>query len=332
MTSRRGPVFIVGAPRSGTTLMQYMLRSLPALSLPTGESHFFIPLYLNAAEYGDLSKPDNVRRVLEYMERKSAEFLYTDLHGLEFDIDKLTNDFVAEGRVNMRDIITGVFERNATGEGKSRWGDKTPYYVLHIPKLLDWWPDAQIIHIVRDGRDVALSMLARRNDLRVFNTYQVAEQWVQYVETGHSDGQSLAQDQYLELHYEDVVSDQKSALQTICAFLGEEYSDKFLNYKKAGNAGKTPLRLKPDIASKTPLLHKPVQKDNVNKWKDIMTRWDVRVFESVAADCLLSFGYTTVTSGKRLPLPLRALYRWHNLLLKYLHKAFGSKKTPWKPT
>jgi hypothetical protein len=317
--SQGGPVFIVGAPRSGTTLLQYMLRSHPALSLPTGESHFFIPLYRNVAQYGDLSQPDNVRRVLQAMETQSAEFLHTDLHGLKFDLESLACEFVAEGRNTMRDIITGLFEKNAAGEGKPRWGDKTPYYVLHIPKLLEWWPDAQIIHIVRDGRDVALSMFARRHDFGAYNTYHAAKLWEQYVETGRTLGQAAPKGQYLELRYEDMLGDQKAVLQSICAFLGETYSDDLLEYKKSGEAGKTPL------------LQKPIQKDNQDKWKSEMTPWQVRVFESATAMTLKQFGYTMTTAGKRLPLPLRALYRWHNALITRWYRMFGPKKTRWTP-
>lgn len=315
----RGPVFIVGAPRSGTTLLQYMLRSHPALSLPTGESHFFIPLYRNASQYGDLSQADNVRRVLRAMEAQSAEFLYTDLHGVQFDVETLTREFVDEGRDNIRDIIGGLFEKNAAGEGKPRWGDKTPYYVLHLPKLLDWWPDAQIIHIVRDGRDVALSMFARRHDFGAYNTYHAAREWEHYVETGHALGQAMPKGQYLELRYEDMISDQKTALQTICAFLGELYSDDLLEYKKAG------------IAGKTPLLQQSIQKDNQDKWKSGMTSWQIRIFESAAASTLRKFGYTLTTPAKRLPLPLRAIFRWHRTLAKSWYRAFGPKKKPWTP-
>lgn len=318
-SSPKGPVFIVGAPRSGTTLLQYMLRSHPALSLPTGESHFFIPLYRNADQYGDLSQANNVRRVLEAMYAQSADFLDTDLHGLKFDIDRLTQEFVTEGRDTIRDLITGLFEKNAAGEGKRRWGDKTPYYVLHIPKLLEWWPDAQIIHIVRDGRDVALSMFARRHDFRAYNTYFTAKQWEQYVEGGREHGRQLPASQYLELRYEDMIGDQKAALQTICVFLGEDYSDDLLEFKKAGVAGKTPL------------LQKPIQKDNQDKWKHDMTPWQIRVFESAAAETLRKFGYTMTTSGKRLPLFLRALYRWHNGLASRWFRAFGPKKKAWTP-
>jgi hypothetical protein len=319
MSSPKGPVFIVGAPRSGTTLLQYMLRSHPALSLPTGESHFFIPLFRNADQYGDLSQEDNVRRVLRAMEAQSAEFLYTDLHGLKFDVEALTREFVAEGRRTMRDVITGLFEKNAAGDGKPRWGDKTPYYVLHIPTLLEWWPDAQIIHIVRDGRDVALSMFARRHDFGAYNTYIAAKQWEQYVETGHSLGQAIPKEQYLELRYEDMISNQKAALQAICAFLGEMYSDDLLEYKKAGMAGKTPM------------LQKPIQKNNQDKWKHEMTPWQIRVFESGAGETLKRNGYTLTTSGKRLPLPLRAVFRWHNALASRWFRAFSPKKKPWTP-
>lgn len=315
----RGPVFIVGAPRSGTTLLQYMLRSHPALSLPTGESHFFIPLYRNAAAFGDLSRLRNVRRVFEAMETQSAEFLHTDLHGLRFDGDELAREAVAQGRGTMRDIISGLFEKNAAGEGKPRWGDKTPYYVLHIPKLLEWWPDAQIIHIIRDGRDVALSMFARKHDFRAYNVYHAAKLWEQYVETGHELGQAVPPGQYLELRYEDMIGDQRAALQRICSFLGEAYSDDLLEYKKSGEAGKTPL------------LQRPVKKDNQGKWKQAMTPWQIRVYESAAGRALERFGYALTTRGKRLPLPLRAFYRWHNAIATRWFRAFGPRKKLWLP-
>jgi len=74
MTILHNPIFIVGAPRSGTTLLQYMLRSHPNISLPTGESHFMIPLYRNAERIRRFKKVRNIRRVLEAMYQQSAEF------------------------------------------------------------------------------------------------------------------------------------------------------------------------------------------------------------------------------------------------------------------
>lgn len=298
-----GPVFIVGAPRSGTTLLQYILRSHPALSMPTGESHFFIPLMRSEGSYGDLSRPENVRRVLEAMYRQSAEFLETDLHGMKFDIDALTDEMVREGRRSMRDLVSGLFEKNAAGEGKLRWGDKTPYYVLHVQALLNWWPDAQFIHIVRDGRDVALSLFARKCDFGVFNTYFAARYWEQYVETGHAQGASMPADRYLEIRYEDLLTDQRATLGKVCEFLRLDFDESLMEYKKS------------DVAGKTPLLQKPVQKNNADKWRTAMSRAQVRSFEGAAATTLRRFGYPITTSGLRLPLPIRAIFRWHNQLM-----------------
>jgi hypothetical protein len=303
-----GPVFIVGAPRSGTTLLQYMLRSHPRISLPTGESHFFIPLYRDAETYGDLSRPENIRRVLEAMYRQSADFLDTDLHGLTFDIGKLTDEFHAEKRFSMQSIIAGLFEKNAALEGKARWGDKTPYYILHIPKLLEWFPNGQIIHLIRDGRDVALSLFARSHDFGVYNTYFAAKYWQQYVETGHAYGAGLPDNTYLEIRYEDILGDQRAVMQQICHFLGEEFSESLLNFKKAGQAGKTPL------------LQKPVQASNAEKWRERMSNRQIRVFESAAGDTLSRFGYPLLTGARPLPLALRAAYRAHNKAGQHLRR------------
>jgi hypothetical protein len=314
------PLFIVGAPRSGTTLLQYILRSHPSLSLPTGESHFIVPLYRTAATYGDLREVANVRKVLAAMEVQSAEFLYTDLHGLRFDSEKLAQEFVAEGRHTMREIVSGLFEKNAAGEGKKRWGDKTPYYVLHLPLLLDWWPKAQFIHLIRDGRDVVLSMFNRRHDFGLYNTYCAAKEWQRYVEIGHALGQQISKDQYLEVRYEDLICDPRATLQTLCAFLREPYTEALLYYKKAGQAGKTPL------------LQKPLDPSNREKWRQAMSPWQIRTFEAAAGETLVRFGYPLLTSAKPLSFFLRAGFRLHQALACRWYQNFGPKKHRWTYT
>lgn len=302
--SHSGPIFIVGAPRSGTTMLQYMLRSHPRLSLPTGESHFFIPLHRRAAEFGDLSARANIRKVLEAMYTQSAEFLETDLHGLRFDIERLADDLHSEGRHTVRDIVAGLFEKNAAGEGKARWGDKTPYYVLQLPRIFDWFPDAQVIHLIRDGRDVALSLFARAHDFAVYNTYHAAKYWEQYVTVGAEHGRKLGPERYMELRYEDILDDQRGSMSRVCDFLGEEFQESVIDFKKAGNAGKTPL------------VQESVRQANQEKWRKKMTQRQIEVFESAAGSTLKAFGYRTVTDCHSLPLAIRAAFRLHNKIRK----------------
>ncbi|BCX82136.1 hypothetical protein MIT9_P1721 [Methylomarinovum caldicuralii] len=294
------PIFIVGAPRSGTTLLQYMLRSHPNISLPTGESHFFIPLYSNRHTFGDLSQKENIRRVLEAMYHQSSEFLDTDLHGLCFDIDSLADEFQHQGRDTIPAIIAGLYEKNAAGEGKNRWGDKTPYYVLHMPTILEMFPDAQFIHLIRDGRDVLLSLFGRCHDFGVYNSYYGARYWEQYVATGQHLGRQLAPDQYLEVRYEDLLAFPERTVRHILNFLGEPFDPAVIHFRKAGEAGKTPL------------VQRDLQPKNIAKWRQRLKPWQLWLFEGAVGSLLYSNGYPLATKARPLPLPVRLLGRLHN--------------------
>lgn len=298
-----GPVFIVGAPRSGTTMLQYRLRNLPRISLPTGESHFFIPLLRNQTQFGDLSRVENIRAVLQAMHAQSRDFLETDLHGMRFDAGRLAAELHAQGRNSLPAIISGLFEKNARGEGKARWGDKTPYYVMHMQKLLEWFPTAQFVHLIRDGRDVALSLFGRRHDFGVYNAYFAAEYWESYIEKGRAQARTLPSGQYLELRYEDLLAHPEETMRTLCAFLGEDYSAQLFEVAPVDDPGKTPL------------VHKPLRADNAGKWRTAMTRAQIRAFEGVAGNTLRELGYELLTPARPPLLVEKAAYRLHNKML-----------------
>jgi hypothetical protein len=310
MSNLKPPVFIVGAPRSGTTLLQYMLRSHPDISLPTGESHFIIPLLRSSSEYGDMRQPANIRRVLERMYAQSADFLDTDLHGIHFDIEELIPYLEGRACSSMEELISALFELNATGEGAKRWGDKTPYYVLHMKMLRERFPGAQFIHLIRDGRDCALSLIQRRHDFRVYNTFFAAKYWEIYVEIGRKTGKELGDSNYHEVRYEDLLEAPEKTMRNICSFLGEEYSDSLINFKKSEDTGKTPL------------LRKPVQKGNKGKWRTQMTPGDIYTFERAVGATLRHCGYPITTDAKPLSLPVKAFWYLHNKTISRYHKWF----------
>jgi hypothetical protein len=295
-------------------MLQVRLRNHPGISLPTAESHFIVPLCRAPERFGDLSRIDSVREVLRAMHRQSAEFLETDLHGLKFDVDSLAEVLHAEGRQTMPDLIRGLLELNARWEGKTRWGDKTPCYVLNIPKILEWFPDAQIVHLIRDGRDVALSMFGRRHDFYVYNTYHAAKYWQQYVERGREYGRALRDDQYFELRYEDMLADPEQEMKRLCAFLNEDYDSTLFDVAPNATPGKTPL------------VHKPIKAENANKWRERMSRYQVYVFESAAHATLQQAGYALSTTARPLPLPVRAAYRLHNAAMRGLNRSKQGRK------
>jgi len=135
------PIFIVGCARSGTTLLRDLLRAHPRLTFPI-ESHF-IPAFGKA--YGD---PRSAREAIR-LARRILNFGWVRPWGLP-----LAPEDFADCR-SYRQVVCRLFEAWARQENKPRWGDKTPRYVLWIPELVALFPGAKIIHIYRDGRDVA---------------------------------------------------------------------------------------------------------------------------------------------------------------------------------
>ena len=302
------PFFIVGCPRSGTTLLQYMLRSHPGISMPTGESHFFIPIYQRRDKYGDLRMPENIRLVLRDMYRLSREFLETDLHGVHFDVDSMT-DFLHKKRCfTIPEILSAIYRENAMGEGKVRWGDKTPWYLLHMQTILEMFPRAQFIHIIRDGRDVALSLFRRSKDFGVYNIHRAAEYWTIYLERGQAVGSQTDPTIYHEVRYEDLLQHPEEEVRRICNFLEEDYSDKVVYYKTS------------TVAGKTPLLQKPIQDGNVYKWRRQLTCRQLDMFESIAGTVLERNGYELVGSRRRISILQKAIYRSHNAVCNLMYR------------
>jgi len=272
------PIFIVGAARSGTTLLQYMLRSHPDVSLPTAESHFFIPFFKKSENYGDLKQIENTQRLLEDIYKSRQSFFDNDVHGIKFNAKELAKAFQQKKLSTVPQIISGIFKENAQAEGKKRWGDKTPYYILHLDTILEMYPDAQIIHLIRDGRDCALSMLERKWDLQIFNTYHAAYTWDRYVTAGKVFGAKHPAS-YYEIRYEDILEQPESSIKKLCEFLKIEFNDSVINFKKSDGSGKTPL------------LTKSLQKTNQAKWKINMSKKQLYIFEALAGNTLKDCGY-----------------------------------------
>lgn len=307
--SKGAPIFVVGAPRSGTTLLQRMLRSHPNISSPTGESHFFIPLLQNADKYGDLSEIENLRALLRHMHERWAEFLDTDFHGLKFDASTVADTIHSRGATQMPQVLQTLFLLNAEGEGKSRWLDKTPYYIHHMHTLHRIYPDAQFVHIVRDGRDAVLSMLERAADIRVFNFDAGARLWKRYVEAGRKAGRELPESQYLELRYEDILDDPARNVTRLCDFLGEPFSETVIDFQKSR-----------DPNTKTPLLKQGLQKQNREKWRTAMSPRQIRTFESVAGETLQACGYELAYPIRRQP--------WIERLANQVHQKIQARRNP----
>ncbi len=210
-----GPVFVVGAARSGTTLLRLMLDAHPSFALPP-ESHFVVTL---AARRLRLQRRPEVAldRVLGH-----PRFA---LWGLDGDLVRAA---AARRRpADLAGLFRVVFETYAAAQGKPRWGDKTPGYVEHLPLLAHLFPDARFIHLIRDGRSVAASIATQ--PWGPPTPVSAAWWWRGRVRQGRRDGARLGE-RYLEVRYEELIADPIVALSAVCRHLGTEFHPTMLGY------------------------------------------------------------------------------------------------------
>ena len=283
------PIFIVGCPRSGTSLLRNLLRSHPNLTFPD-ESHF-IPSYYG--RYGDPSDADRARRL--------AKNLLSVGWVPSWKLDLAPKDF--EDCRSFRAVVSRLFEAWARKEGKPRWGDKTPHYVSHIPVLIELFPAARILHIIRDGRDVALSWLRTR--MEPGNMYTAARFWRDLVTAGRQAGARLPGGTYMEVRYEALLADPEGAMRGVCAFIGEPYSSVVLRPSVLAPArsrrGRPPKIRKPEIV-----------RGNTTNWKTQMRAADRILFESVAGNLLAELDYETEGRVRRVTVPERWMWSLHH--------------------
>jgi hypothetical protein len=200
--------------------------------------------------------------------------------------------------------IGTVYAVYAEEQGKARWGDKTPMYMQNLRLLERLFPDALFVHLIRDGRDAALSFLAMPRGI-VTKTWmhpqtaaEFACQWATEVAAARRLGARVGR-RYLEVRYEDVVDDVETVLRRICAFAALEYEPGMTDY-----AGNVDVSAKPHQQR----LKQPPTK-GVRDWRAQMSADDVAAFERVAGDLLGELGYETSHVADYTGRVKRAAYR-----------------------
>lgn len=283
------PFFIVGAQRSGTTMLRLMLNAHPRLAIP------FESAFLGAYEtLGDraLDSPAAAAHALELL----AEDPWTKKGGIIADRERV----LAHPIRSYADLLRAVFGEYARGRGKPRWGIKTPGYVEHLDALWKLFPGCLIVHIVRDGRDVALSL--KRVSWGSSHIPRVAEDWKWKTLLGRKMGAMIGE-HYLEVRYEDLVRAPEPVLRRICAFLGEDYDPAMLEYHRDARAEMPEQSLRWHRSS--------VSRPDPNKvfaWKREMPVVDQMLFEDIAGAALETFGYERLRRAPTLASRLRRVY------------------------
>jgi hypothetical protein len=291
------PLFVLGVSRSGTTLLRVILDRSPGLAIP--DESFFIPLL--ARRHG---RTIDAGRFLDDVSRISVIRAWGISAG----------DIAPRIRSGMRtgDAISAIFETYATRAGKPRWGDKTPMYMRHLPVIERLFPDAQFVHLIRDGRDAALSFLEMpegtytRTWAHPDDAAQFACLWRKEVRAARALGRRVAPDRYHEVRYEDFVAAPDEAVRSICAFAGIPFGAEMLDYHTEVDVSEKPHQQR--------LLLPPTT--GVRSWRTDLDPSAVREFEAAAGDVLSDFGYELASRPVRpARVSVHLARRWYDVRL-----------------
>jgi hypothetical protein len=190
------------------------------------------------------------------------------------------------------DIVTAVMRAWTQREGKTRWGEKTPQHIYYWRDILHYFPQAQIIHVVRDGRDVALSYMKAKFGPKT--VYTAARRWAQEMAEIEALESAIAPDRFYQLRYEDLLDNPRQEVSALCQFLGEPFSPEMMDFHKRN----INTQYVEKVNEKN--LESPLLKDNKEKWRRHMSTPDRRVFEALAGDTLEKFGYERASSKATL--------------------------------
>jgi len=284
----RDPFFIVGFQRSGTTLLRMMLNAHPEIAIPHDSAELWFKYREHAQKkYHALHDPSDVQAMIDdLLEEPRIKAWQSELPREMLLAEPLPKTFP--------DVMRRFHEVYAKLHEKQIWGDKNTGTLVALDQLNADFPACTIIHLVRDGRDCALSHMSKEYIYGYENTLRVASEWRDQVTLCHKMGAMLPQNRYLELRYEDLIAEPETQLRKISAFLGVNYSPEMLNYYQHVDEN-----VPEDKRGLWPLLNKPPVASNIYKWKSRMKPADRAIFERNAGDLLREFGYET------LPQPVR---------------------------
>jgi len=266
--SKSAPVIIGGSPRSGTTLIRVMLDSHMNIFIGPETGLLYTNL-LNKSKLANLSKQ------------------------LDVSPEKIRS-LVKESESNIH-FIDSLFDYLRHETGKLRWGEKSPRNVTVIQRIFKYFPESRFIHIIRDGRDVACS-------LRHFPKHRVVDGELIKLDTNNPIDQCISiwvesvrvgiewreDPRYMEIKYEDLVSEPRQTMEAVLVFLDEPWDETVLNYYLVDSSTRGIDKMPQNIRAR-----KPIDKSALGRWRRDLAPSERELFKELAGDLLIELGYET---------------------------------------
>ena len=248
------PLFLGGECRSGTTLLRVMLDAHSAIACGP-ETHFLVD--------------EKFRRFHHHFRGK----WWKRAAGYDYSLDDM-DDLV-------RDFVRGWFETYMKRRGKRRWADKTPQTINILPYLWELFPSAKFVHVIRDGRDVACSIIPQTWGPSTVK--DAARRWVQCIENGVQHRGDA--ERYVEVRYEHLATEPEREIRRVLEFIGEEFEPQVLNYHEQK------YDMPAATESSAAQVAKPLYTSSIGRWKRDLTPRELKQFLKIAGPTLEMLGY-----------------------------------------
>lgn len=280
---------VVGRGRSGTTLLRAMLDSHPEVAVPD-ESPWVVRMA--QALPGAYDGAELARRLAA-----DASFLRWQLPA-----DEVARRVRAAP--DLAEAVRSLYRLYAEAQGKPRYADKTPSAVMHMERLAALLPETRFVHLIRDGRNVALSYLDAGFDTATMG--QAALDWRRFVRRGRASGRALGSARYREVRYEELVADPEAVVRDLCPYLDLAYDPAMLRYFERAEEVVGDM---PHPEARRHVYLPPTA--GLRDWSTEMSSQQLGVFEVLAGDLLDELGYGR--SGQGAGVPARITARWHQV-------------------
>lgn len=317
--------FIVGRARSGTTLLQTMLDAHPSIIIP-GESCILMHLknkYFHCSHWSNATVDLFLNDILH--EKKLKLFWNLDLQKIReqiFLIPEPSRNFMLLCKILYLNYPS-IFKH----DGVSLIGDKNPIYTLFIKDLLELFPTAKFIHLVRDYR---ANIVSNKEAFSLKDIATLAHAW-KYHNKKVESARNTYSERFLLVRYEDLSMDPANEMKNICGFLGIAFNPVVFDFHKAINehiTGNDKERFGKHHAN----LLKPVNSENIESWKKKLNTADIALAEFITGDYALKYGYPhSVPKANSIPFRLKSLYGnarnrlIHAVIKSYYYSPFSFK-------
>jgi hypothetical protein len=272
-----------GMDRSGTTLLAMMVGAHPDIAVPLTTTGMWYDMAMNLQ--ADFDTPAGTLRVVREIMRHDRIRLWD----VVLDEERIAAT-IEPG--NYPSIVAAFHLEYARQSGKQAWASMDIATIDNMHVANAWFPDARFVHIVRDGRDVALSHQGYRYGAG--NIAEVAAKWEARVSRNLRMGAMLPKSRYLVMRYEDLVLEPERTLRKLCTFIGAPFSASMLQYRD-----EVERKIPKDKRFLWPALKDPPMATKVARWKREMSEAQRIIFEQRAGQLLQELSYETFAEPRR---------------------------------